>query len=189
MVRRRVRHPRNPKEREVEKAYETVRKSALARTAKLTHLSQKHLAAIITRPSNEQITISAANILGMEPAQPSAPEVGPYNSLELAPREVEAHEAMTPTPAQPEAQLEDERSIKHDHGCPPDTSSPGDSVELPGEPETIDVSELRRPSNSVAGATLQKRKQPPLAMLKLLPQPGPAPDFEGLTSDISEVDD
>lgn len=59
------RSPAEPKEREIEKAYETVRKSALARTAKLTHLSQKQLAAIITRPSNEQITISVANILGV----------------------------------------------------------------------------------------------------------------------------
>ncbi|MFL1553697.1 hypothetical protein ACI77I_32345, partial [Pseudomonas sp. D47] len=70
--------------------YETVRKNALARAAKLTHISQKQLAALITRPSNEQIAISADNILGVEPAQPSAPEVGPFNSLELAPQEVDA---------------------------------------------------------------------------------------------------
>lgn len=97
---------------------------------------------------------------------------------------------MTPTPVRPEAQLEEERSIEYDQGCPPDASSEGDAVELPGEPEAIDLPELRHPSNSVAGATLQKRKQPPPAMLKLLPQPGPASEFEGLISlDISEVDD
>lgn len=182
--------PAESQEREIEKAYETVRKNALARTVKLTHLSQKQLAVLITRPSNEQIALSAANILGVGPAQPSAPEVGPSNSLELAPEEVEAHRAMTSTPVRPEAKLEEERSIEHDQGYPPDTSSPGDTVELPGEPEAIDLPELRRPSNFVAGATFQKRKQPPLAMLKLLPQPGAASEFEGLISlDISEVDD
>ena len=167
-----------------------MRKSALARTAKLTHLSQKQLAAIITRPSNEQIAISVANILEGEPAQPSAPEIGPSNSLELAAQEVEAHRAMTPTPVRPEAQLEEERSIELDQGYPPDTSSPGDAIELPGEPEAIDLPELRRQINSVAGARLQKRKHPPRAMLKLLPQPGSTPQVEGVISlDIREVDD
>ncbi|WP_053150281.1 hypothetical protein [Pseudomonas protegens] len=179
-----------PQERDIEKAYETVRKNALARAAKLTHLSQKQLAALITRPSNEQIAFSMANILGVEPAQPSELEVGPSNSLELAPLQVEAHKAMTPNLVHPEAQLEEERSIQHDQGCPPDTSSPGNTVELPGEPEAIELSELRRQSNSVAGATFQKRKQPPLAILKPLPQPGLTYEFEGLISmDISEADD
>lgn len=58
------------------------------------------------------------------------------------------------------------------------------------ENQALEPPELRRPSNSVAGATFQKRKQPPLAMLKLLPQPGAASELEGLISlDISEIDD
>lgn len=177
-------------EREIEKAYETVRKNALARAAKLTHLSQKQLAALITRPSNEQIAICAANVLGPEPAQPSTPEVEPSDSLELAPQEADAHKDLLPTPDHLEAQLEEETSTRHDQDCPPDTSSPSVTVELPGEPEAIDLLEPQRLINSVTGAALQKRKQPPLAMLKLLPQPGPASEFEGLISlDISEVDD
>lgn len=176
-------------EREIEKAYETVRKSALARTAKLTHLSQKQLAALITLPSNEQIAISVANILGVETPQPSAPEVGPSNSIELASQEVEAHKAMTPTPAQPEAQSEQEHS-EHDQGCKSDASSTDDAVELPGKPEGIDLSELRRQIKSVTGTKLQKRKQPQLAKLKLFPQTDSAPEFEGLIPiDIREVDE
>lgn len=182
--------PTESRVREIEKAYETVRKNALARTVKLTHLSQKQLAVLITRPSNEQIALSVANILGVGPAQPSAPEVGPSNSLEPDPEKVEAHKAMTSTPVRPEAQLEEERSIEHDQGYTPDTSSPGDTVELPREPEATDLPELRRQINSVTGATFQNRKQPPLAMLKLLAQLGSAHEFEGpISLDISEDDD
>ncbi|KAA6172549.1 hypothetical protein F3K50_15260 [Pseudomonas marginalis] len=182
--------PAECQERKIEKAYETVRKNALARTVKLTHLSQKQLAVLIMRPSNEQIALSVANILGVGPAQPSAPEAGPSNFLQIAPEEVEAHRAMTSTPVRLEAQLEEERSIEHDQSYPPDTSSPGDAVEFPGEPEAIDLPELRRQINSVARATFQNRKQPPLAMLKLLAQPGSAPEFEGpISLDIGEVDD
>lgn len=182
--------PTESQERRIEKAYETVRKNALALNAKLTHLSQKQQAALITRPSNEQIAISVANILGVETPQPSAPAVAPSNSLEQAPQEVGSHKIMTPPPALLESQSEEERSTGHDQGYPPDMSSPDDAVLLRGEPETIELPELRRTNNFVAGATLQKRKQPPLAVLKLLPQPGVAFEFEGLISlDISEVDD
>lgn len=181
--------PTQTQEGEIEKAYETVRKDALARTAGLTHLSQKHLAGLIKRPSAKQIANSLANILGAKPAQPSTPTIGSSSSLELAPSKTEAHGAGTFTSVQRGASPEDESVIEHAQSSITDMSSPSDTVELPGEPDEIDHFELQRQTNAISDLITQKLRQRRLAVLNLPPQPSTASEFEGLISwDINESD-
>lgn len=176
-------------EGEIENTYETVRKGALARTAGLTHLSQKQMAGLIKRPSAEQIAISLANILGAEPAQPSTPTIGSSSSLEIASSKTEAQEAGTITSAQRGASPEDERVIEHAQSSTIDMSTSEDTVELPGEPEAIDHFELQRQVNAISTLINQKLRQRRQATLNLPPQPSTVFDFEGLISwDINESD-
>lgn len=138
---------------EIEKAYETVRRNAIAQTSGLTCLSPKHIAGLIKRPSSEQITIIVANIPPANVKQPSTSNIQPPSSLEKERLKAENSGETVTIAAQSEEPLKGASSIEQ----VPSTASPVDAVELPAEQDASGQSNIRR-KLSVEG-TLQRRRK------------------------------
>ncbi|WP_443690553.1 hypothetical protein [Pseudomonas sp.] len=168
-----------PQEGEIENAYEIVRKNALVRVSGLTHLSQKRLTGLIKRPSNEQIAISVALIVKVDPTQTCTSNIEPSNSSELNPLKTENYGARTTTWVQPDAPPEGECAADYAPSSITGMASPNDAVNLPGEPETIELHGLQHQKDFFSNMRLQ-RKRLSTVVLKLPPELGSASEFEGL---------
>lgn len=139
-------------EGEIEKTYGVARKNAIERISGLTHLSPKHIAGLIQRPSSEKITTSEPNTLPAKLGQPSTSNIEPPNSLEQEHLKAENYKVGGISTACPEEPL----ILVGPTEQFPNMTNPDDAVELPGEPEHFEQSHTQL-EFSIEGVKLPKR--------------------------------